>query len=627
MVLQRNKTIPVWGWANSKEKISVQLHNQIKNVVADNNGKWRINLAAEKAGGPYKLVVKGRNTISISNVLIGDVWICSGQSNMEMKVADLASTNNYAAEIVSAKYPAIRQFIVKKPAATSPQNDVDASNWEICSPATVNNFSAVAYFFARRLHRELHVPIGIFNASWGSTMIETWISYEGFENDETLKEITAGMPQLNSEELLKVKATTLKNKVEKLQGPMLPTAAEAAHWKISDYSDSGWATIKLPGYWEEQGLEDLDGNIWLRKSFVLTASQAAQPAVLQLAMIDDNDITYINGQKVGTTNGYNKNRKYNIKAGILKEGNNVIAIKVNDSGGNGGIYGEAADVNILTGDATLPLSGEWLFRIESVSKVTLSLFPNSYPTLLYNAMIHPLIPYAIKGAIWYQGEANAGRAYQYRKTFPLLIKDWRMQWGQGNFPFYFVQLASWKADNGNSAKGSTWAELREAQAMTLSVPNTGMAVTTDIGETNDIHPKNKQDVGMRLALIALNKTYNKKNVYSGPTYLSHKIEGDKIIVSFTNTGSGLMVKDANGYLKGFEIAGVDKIFHYAKATIDGNKIIVSQASVTAPVAVRFSWADDAGESNLFNKEGLPATPFRTDNWKGITDEVKYQLGE
>ena len=272
-----------------------------------------------------------------------------------------------------------------------------------------------------------------------------------------------------------------------------------------------------------------------------------------------------------------------------------------------------------------PLAGQWKYRIASVAGGNNSVGPNSYPTLLFNAMINPLIPFAIKGAIWYQGENNASRAFQYRKAFPLMITDWRNHWKEGNFPFYFVQLASFNASNGNSQKGSAWAELREAQTLTLSLPKTGMAVTTDIGTSNDIHPKNKQDVGKRLAAIALNDTYGKGNVYSGPVFQSMKIEGNKVVLNFSHTGSGLMVKDKNANLKGFQIAGVDEKFHSAKATLRGNQVIVMAEAVTQPVAVRYAWADDAGEANLFNKEGFPAGPFRTDKWKGVTEEVKYHL--
>jgi sialate O-acetylesterase len=308
---------------------------------------------------------------------------------------------------------------------------------------------------------------------------------------------------------------------------------------------------------------------------------------------------------------------------VLKEGVNSIAIRVEDTGGGGGVYGEASDMKISFGKLQQSLSGQWSYRVESALLNT-GVGPNDYPTLLFNAMIHPLIPYAMRGAIWYQGETNAGRAYQYRKAFPLMINDWRKRWGS-NFPFYFVQLATFNAENGNSKKGSTWAELREAQTLTLSLPNTGMAVTTDIGNPTDIHPKNKRDVGKRLAAIALHNVYGKNIVSSGPLYQGMKISGNQVTVTFTNTGSGLVAKGSDGKLSGFEVAGEDKIFYPATATIVGNTVVVFSASVIHPVAVRFGWADDAGADNLFNKEDFPASPFRTDNWKGITEKEKFEI--
>jgi sialate O-acetylesterase len=300
-----------------------------------------------------------------------------------------------------------------------------------------------------------------------------------------------------------------------------------------------------------------------------------------------------------------------------------VVVRVNDTGGGGGIYGDPSQVKISVNGETESLAGDWKYQVASLSEILSGVGPNSYPTLLFNAMIRPLIPYSIKGSLWYQGESNAGRAYQYRTAFPLMITDWRKQWQQGDFPFYFVQLASFKAENGTSQSGSTWAELREAQTLTLSLPNTGMAVTTDIGDPDDIHPRNKMDVGKRLAALALHDLYGKNVVGEGPMFESLKQAGTKLVVTFTNTGSGLLVKDKNGYLKGFEIAGADKKFRYAKAEIAGNTIVVYHDEVSEPVAVRFGWADDASDDNLFNKEGFPAVPFRTDDWNTITERAKF----
>jgi sialate O-acetylesterase len=458
MVLQRNKTIPVWGWADAGERITVQFNKQVKKTRAAKDGSWKIELGQQSAGGPYQLIVKGKNEVILENVLVGEVWVCSGQSNMEWPVKN---SDSAAREIRESTYPLIRHIKVPRTIADTPATNISAGDWVEASPSTTGDFTAVGYFFARKLFNELKVPIGLINTSWGGTMVEAWTSREAFEKSEDFK--------------------------------------------------------------------NLFGNVTFK------------------------------------------------------------------------------EIKDVADKAGKPVS------------------PNSYPTLLYNGMINPLIPFAIKGVIWYQGETNAGRAYQYRKAFPLMIEDWRKRFGQGNFPFYFVQLASFNASNGNSARGSGWAELREAQTSTLSLPNTGMVVTMDIGESKDIHPRNKQDVGARLAAIALNNEYGITAEYSGPMYESFKIDGNKALLNFKHVGNGLMAKDKYGYLKGFEIAGNDQKFFYAKAEIRNNQVVVYTDSVASPVAVRYGWADDMPEANLYNKDGFPASPFRTDSWKGVTEAVRYEI--
>lgn len=629
MVLQRDQPIPVWGWANAGEKISIQFNKQIKNVKAAKDGRWMVKLDAEPAGGPYPLTVKGKNQVTLNNVLVGEVWICSGQSNMEMPIAGWGKINHYQQEIAAADYPQIRHFKVPNTVSSQPKDDLEGGDWKICSPETAGDFTATGYFFARELYLRLHIPIGLINTSWGGTMVETWTSREAFEKSDEFKTMIATMPALNLDSLVKRRAETMARLLDSMQ-QSLDKNSNPGQWKNADYDDSRWPHMKLPGLWEEQGLGGIDGVVWFRKVIDIAEADAGKAATIDLSKIDDSDDSYVNGTKVGgLQNQYSELRHYTIPPGVLKAGKNLIAVRVEDPGGGGGIYGDAADMKLTIGNKTIPLSGDWSFRIESILGGSGSggVGPNDYPTLLFNAMINPLLPYAIKGAIWYQGETNAGRAYQYRKAFPLMITDWRRHWGLGDFPFYFVQLASFNAGNGNSEHGSSWAELREAQAMTLSLPNTGMAVITDIGESHDIHPKNKQDVGKRLAAIALNNLYGTTMEYSGPVYQSMKTDGNKIIISYTHTGSGLMTKDPYGYIKGFEIAGSDHRFHYAKAYIDGSNIVVYRDDVSSPVAVRYAWADDALEANLFNKEGFPAAPFRSDQWKGITEEAKYAIGK
>ncbi len=622
MVLQRDRAIIVWGWAAPKEKVSITLNKQKKSVTADKNGNWKLSLSAESAGGPYQLTIKGRNTITLNNVLIGDVWICSGQSNMEWPVR---SSNNAAEEISNATFPTIRHFKVPNVVSSEPVMDLPGGEWEICSPETAGDFTAVGFFFARELTHELNVPIGLINTSWGGTHIETWTSKEAFAGSDEFKDMIAGMPRLNLDSITKVKTAALLNQIEKSQGTLPVPSSQTEQWKQLAFDDSQWNKMNIPGLWERQ-LGEFDGVVWFRKVFEVSADDAGKEATLELAMIDDSDDTYLNGTLVGSTEQrYNEKRNYRIPAGTLKAGKNIIAVRAEDTGGGGGIFGDPATLKITIGGNAQSLAGEWPYRVESILRTTSAIGPNSYPTLLFNAMINPLIPFGMKGALWYQGESNAGRSYQYRKAFPLMINDWRKRWGQGDFPFYFVQLASFNANNGNSQTGSGWAELREAQTMTLTLPNTGMAVTTDIGEAHDIHPKNKQDVGKRLAALALNRLYSKSRVDSGPAYQSFEVKGDKVIVSFTDTGAGLKVNDKYGYVRGFEIAGADRKFVYAKAHIDGNKVIVYQDAIKEPVAVRYGWADEASDTNLYNAEGFPAAPFRTDTWKGVTEGAKFSF--
>lgn len=620
MVLQREKPIAVWGWAKAKEKISIKFHDQIKTSVADKNGKWSVKLDPEKAGGPYTLTVTGKNSVTINNVLVGEVWICSGQSNMEWP---LRMASNAAQEIADANYPQIRHIKIPNVVASTPKDDFSSGDWKVCSPETAGDFTAVGYFFATKLAKELNVPVGLINTSWGGTHSETWTSREAFENSEEFKSMIANVPVLNLDEINKKRTAENALKLEALQGKVTITPEEIERWKSPDYDDASWPVMHVPALWEEKVFPGLDGIVWLRKTFSLSAAEAGKPAELHLAMIDDSDETYVNGVKVGgLTAQYNTPRVYAIREGLLKAGKNVIAVRVTDTGGGGGIYGTPDRVKFTIGDRTESLVGNWKLRVENMTSSG-SIGPNDYPTLLFNAMLNPLIPFTIQGAIWYQGESNAMRAFQYRKAFPLMISDWRKHWGQGDFPFYFVQLSSFNEHDGNSSSGSTWAELREAQAKTLALPHTGMAVTTDIGEANDIHPRNKKDVGYRLATIALNDTYSRNIVSRGPAFDKFTIENSEAVITFRNIGSGLMTPDKYGYLRGFEIAGSDQKFFPARAFIKDGKVVVSNDAVTKPVAVRYNWMDNALEGNLFNREGFPAEAFRTDEWKGITEGVKF----
>lgn len=622
MVLQRNQKIMVWGWSSPGEKVTVQLDKQSKRVTADKKGNWKVALDPLPAGGPFELTVKGKNTITFRDVLIGEVWICSGQSNMAWTVQN---SDNPEKEIAAGNYPNIRHLKVPNQIAGKPADDIGDTKWQVCSPETVASFTAVGYFFGRELLKEVNVPIGLINTSWGGTHVETWTSREAFQENPEFRDMIASVGKIDLDSARKRGEELALKKIENVQGPQAGWSSNVQRWKDLSFEDGSWSTLSVPGAWERRGLGNVDGVVWFRNSFTLPASAAGKEAVLTLGPIDDADETYVNGARVGGTSDPSTPRSYRIPAGVLREGKNVVAVRIEDNAGSGGFMGQASDLKLSVAGENIALAGDWAYRVEKTSKVSADVSPNAFPTLLYNAMIHPLIPYTIRGAIWYQGESNAGRAYQYRQAFPLMINDWRKRWGLGDFPFYFVQLATFNANNGTSEKGSTWAELREAQTMTLTLPNTGMAVTTDIGNPSDIHPRNKQDVGRRLAALALHDVYGKNVISSGPVYKSMKKEGRKIVLSFSDIGGGLMVKDKYGYLKGFEIAGADKKFYYAQAQIEGNTVVVYHKDVTDPVAVRYGWADDAGDCNLYNREGFPAGPFRTDTWKGITEESKFSL--
>ena len=621
MVLQRDRAIPLWGWADPKETITVTFKGQTQTVVAGKDGTWRITLKPEPTGGPFDLSFKGKNQIVLQDILLGDVWICSGQSNMEWEVEE---TENAPLEIANANFPQIRHFKINKTLAITPQSDVPSGGWNICSPETVSKFTAVGYFFARELNQQLRIPIGLINTSWGGTMVETWISKEAFAQNPDFKDMIADLPVIDLDSLSKVKKAVLNRHVQSLQGPFSDSST-IAQWKNLHYNDEKWPTLNAPGNWEYQALGEFDGEVWLRKTFELDSADHIKNALMQLAKIDDWDETYLNGVRIGGMDRYTFLRKYAIPDGLLRKGKNVIAVKVTDTGGGGGIWGDPNDLFLTMDQIQLSLAGAWKFQVANISIISHGIGPNDYPTLLYNAMIAPLIPVGIKGAIWYQGESNADRAEEYQKSFPLMITDWRKRWNQGDFPFYFVQLASFKAQNGNSKQGSTWAELREAQSKTLQLPHTGMAITTDIGNPEDIHPRNKQDVGKRLAALALNNDYGQATVCQGPTLNAMTVDGNRAILSFSNQGTGLMTKDKYGYLRGFEIAGADQKFYYAKAWIENNHVVVFQENVPVPLAVRYGWADDASDNNLYNQEGFPAPPFRTDNWPGITAGRKYKI--
>ncbi len=622
MVLQQGKVVPIWGWAEPGEEVmvSVSWHSMQWGVKAGADGKWMFRMSCPEAGGPYEMTLKGKNTIALKNIMAGEVWVCSGQSNMEWPVAAAA---NGTQEVAAADYPNIRLFTVKKKIADAPEADCVGS-WSQCSPPTVPGFSAVGYFFGRYLHKELDVPVGLINTSWGGTVAEAWTSGGAL----------AKMPEFKAavERIAAAKADPegamkkYRDELEQWQKKVELVGAEGKGCVEADFDDSGWSEMELPVLWEQGGLANFDGLVWFRKTVDVPEGLAGAELTLELGPIDDMDRTWVNGVKVGgheEAGQWTTPRSYKIPSNVIKAGRNVIVVRVLDTGGGGGIYGKAEQLKLEAGGAAgeISLAGKWRYKVGyDLRKMPPQPQPPRWannpniPTVLYNGMISPLIPFAIQGAIWYQGESNAARAYQYRELFPLMITNWRQDWKTGEFPFLFVQLANFMAVDAEPVE-SAWAELREAQLMTLKLANTGMAVIIDIGEAADIHPRNKQDVGRRLGLWALARTYGRRVIYSGPLYKSMKVEGNKIVLSFDHLGGGLVAKD--GGLKGFAVAGADRKFVWADARIEGRTVVVSSDKVAEPAAVRYGWANNP-VCNLYNTEGLPASPFRTDDWPGVT---------
>ncbi|MDP2367393.1 sialate O-acetylesterase [Rhodoferax sp.] len=617
LVLQRHQPIHVWGWANRGELVQVELNGQSNRTIADEKGRWRAVLKAEAAGGPHRLVVKADNTITLNDVLIGDVWLAAGQSNMEWPVAQ---SNDAAVEVAQSDWPLVRHIKVTNTIAFQTQADIGGSGWNVSRPENTGSFSAVGYFFARKLHQEIGVPVGIINVAWGGTNIETWLSPAvlAARPDFSMSSMPADAKVFKARYQDRMRAL-----VQRWQAGVPYGSDSTAAWPEPDFDDRAWPHLNTARYWEVQGLEDLDGVVWYRRMVELSSGQAASAATLHLGMIDDCDETYVNGQPVGNTCGWDTHRRYGVPAGLLRPGHNVVAVRVTDHGGGGGFHGAAGHMALQTAAGTMALSGDWRARVERVSDKE-QLAPNDLPTLAFNAMVHPLTDFPIRGVLWYQGESNVPRAEQYAQIFRWLIEDWRQQWKRPAMPFYFVQLASFLPLERNRRAESTWAELRDAQRQALKLRGTGMVVTTDVGNANDIHPRNKQAVGTRLALHALKNEYGKKLVASGPLYHSMRVHGRQVEISFSEVGGGLVIGGDHATLRGFVIADERRQFLPAKARIRANRVTVSHPDILRPMAVRFGWVDNPEENNLFNREGLPASPFRTDQWPGLTDGVRYQ---
>lgn len=611
-VVQRAARVPVRGTAAPGAEVTVRLAGRMASGRADASGRFRVDLPSLPVGGPYEMTVEsGGESATVGDLLVGDVWLCSGQSNMEWTVAH---SQDAAREIAAGRDPEVRHFKVPRSWSSAPAATLAGGRWEAASPDTVGDFTAVGWFFARELRRHHDVPVGLIDSTWGGSRIEPWMSAGSLGLDaEAVAELLADERELQRRVVERVEARTAS-----LPDPGGGGGDEAA-WAAPDLDDAAWPTIAVPAAWEQAGWEGMDGVVWYRTELELDAAEAAAGVRLGLGKIDDSDIAWVNGHEIGRTErAWNRPRRYEVPPAALVAGRNVVAVRVEDTGGGGGIWGEPGLLFVEAGGeggSRRPLAGVWRFRPATVT-LDLDEHKNQVPTMLYNRMLHPLHDFPLRGVLWYQGESNAGAddAFVYRDLFRALIEDWRSGWGRPELPFLFVQLAGYMPPP-TAPQESSWALLRESQAAALALPATAQVVTLDVGDADDVHPRDKQTVGRRLALAARRVVYGEEVVHSGPVYRGHEIVDGRVVIDFDHLGGGLVARgDDPRRPGGFAVAGDDRRFVWAEAVIVDGRVVVSSDEVPSPAAVRYGWADNPEGANLYNAEGLPAAPFRTDAW-------------
>jgi sialate O-acetylesterase len=607
MVLQRGKTNTIWGWAGAGEKIAVEISGRTVVATATAAGRWQAQFLPPQVGGPYTLTVSGPTNVTFTNLLVGDVWLCGGQSNMEMP---LERARNGAAEVQAASHPQLRLFNVKQQPAYAAASTVPGA-WKVCSPQTVTEdggVSAVGYFFARKIQSETNVPIGLIKDCWGGTPAESWASPAALGS---FPEFAAGLKEV----------ARLHAQGGPEHGNFIThwydefDAGQKGNWTAADCDDRDWKPVTLPGGFAELGVPTTPAVCYFRKTITLPDPLPAGSAKLRLGIVERMDTAHINSQWVGASAWVENPRAYTINDGILKPGTNVLCVRVFKTKPDGGFQSAPGQLKLVLGDKTeIPLAGEWKGRLSVDAQPPHPLplgFENwpSMPAVLYNGMIAPVAPFAISGALWYQGESNVGRAGQYRKLLPAMIAGWRKAFQQGDFPFYIVSLAAFqqrKAAPGDDG----WAELRDAQAdIARTVSNSGLAITIDVGDADDIHPKDKKEVGERLALCALANHYGRKLVFAGPTFDRAETVPGALKLHLNNAAGGLVVKGDT--LGEFAVAGADRKWFWAEARIEGDAVVVSSPKVSEPKFVRYAWQANP-LATLYNGVGLPAVPFRTD---------------
>jgi sialate O-acetylesterase len=604
-VFQHGKELNIFGWSSSDEDIKLAFNGKTFSAKANDKGEWKIKLPAQKAGGPFEMVFTGKNQVTLRNILFGDVWLCSGQSNMELTMDRLR--DKYRKEVAASANKFIRHFEVPdKYDFKSASQDVSGGAWKEANPSDVLNFSAVAYFFADEIYEKHKVPIGLVNAALGGSPVESWMS------EEVLKKFPAHLDEafrFRSDSLIQsIESADRKRMNDWYSDLAKKDVGVAQRWKSANVDASSWSEMNVPGYWADGPTGNVNGSVWFTRTFKISEVMVGKQARLQLGRIVDQDSVFVNGQFVGTTSYQYPPRRYEIKPGILKAGENRITVRVINQSGRGGFVLDKPYFISVDGD-TLDLKGAWKFKVDAtMNPLPGQTFIRWKPLGLYNAMIAPLTKFPIRGVIWYQGEANTGAPEEYATLFPAMIGDWRKQWNE-NFPFLFVQLANFMEAKENPTE-SNWARLRESQRTTVHVANnTGMAVAIDLGEWNDIHPFNKKDVGHRLALLARKIAYGEKNlIAASPEPYNYSFQSKEVIIQFRNAAAGLTVKNG-GELKQFSISDDGKKFVWAKARIEKDTVIVWSDEIVKPRVVRYAWADNPDSANLYNREGLPATPF------------------
>ncbi len=628
MVLQRDVPVPVWGWADPGAEISVALLTNRASTRCGKDGRFRLELPALQAGGPHTLVVSSAAgaELVLKDVLVGEVWLCSGQSNMDWSV----SISGYsAAEIRRGGPERLRLFKTPNRPSSTPCEEVPGQ-WTSSAEQYLAPFSGVGYAFACELIRNLDVPVGLVQSAWGGTAAEWWTPIEALTADPELRPIVERMwaqgpiPEPGSPEHKAAIARWEEQAFHKDPG----NKGEAKGWAKAKVEAGKWKEMELPQYWEATGL-NIDGAVWFRKTIKIPEAWVGSDLMLSLGPIDDFDTTYVNGTRVGgigkeTPNAFQVPRCYDVPAKLVTSRSLTIAVRVFDHLGNGGIYGTGAQMLLHQsgeeGDA-IRLDGTWQYRVELALEPKPWLEPPvtadapSQPARLWNGMIQPLVPYAMRGAIWYQGESNADRAEQYRILMRTMINCWRDAFAT-ELHFYQVQLAPFMQRREQPGE-SAWAELREAQEqLEKDLRHVDCAVIIDSGDVLDIHPRNKPLVGRRLARIALAKTYGQELEHSGPRLAAWEAGSGTARLRFSHCEGGLVAFNGPP-VRGFAIAGKDKVFHWADATIDADCVILRSAKVAVPVAVRYAWSDHP-DANLMNQDNLPARPFRTDTWPGVT---------